>query len=447
MLHRFHTKIDTTRWMLGFSISVAGWLEFVGLRVLNPTNLSTMTTYTMAMLALGIGFVLVAWLLKTDKLSPSPIWLSPRLAAPVGLGLGLLAVLTLPVWAGILGLSIASYPVLYEWLRRVTSLHGARRRMFLIAWIGGFAVASALTIAAHWIGTVWAVAVGLGIANLIYLRIPDTIAAKRTITTIKVPKKILALAFELFFCYGIGASSTTLTGFRTSHPVPHPMLTGFLWLTALIAATATMPLLFHKKPRWLVYTGCSILVATLLIHLQESSMVAGPEQMMLLALGGGILCLWWLSIMFDFLRHGAAVLAVGLATVIMAMSGAWVVALLLPHIVQGGSVIASVIMAIVLILPLASTRSTVAGSASKKGGGPAIRVEAFYLEAKLTQQERKIVDLLLSGSNNQDILGQLYISINTLKTHLRNIYRKTDTSNRRELIGVIEQYHAYSSGE
>lgn len=65
--------------------------------------------------------------------------------------------------------------------------------------------------------------------------------------------------------------------------------------------------------------------------------------------------------------------------------------------------------------------------------------ENYFKDKQLTQQERRIVGLLLQGLNNQRIVAELYISINTLKTHLRNIYRKTETHNRHELVEAIRQ--------
>ncbi len=52
----------------------------------------------------------------------------------------------------------------------------------------------------------------------------------------------------------------------------------------------------------------------------------------------------------------------------------------------------------------------------------------------LTYREREIALLLLDGASNDDIVARLSISPNTLKTHLRHIYQKTETGNRRELI-------------
>jgi LuxR family maltose regulon positive regulatory protein len=48
----------------------------------------------------------------------------------------------------------------------------------------------------------------------------------------------------------------------------------------------------------------------------------------------------------------------------------------------------------------------------------------------LTDRELGILEYLPSRLTNTEIAGTLYISVNTLKTHLRNIYRKLDAADR-----------------
>ena len=60
------------------------------------------------------------------------------------------------------------------------------------------------------------------------------------------------------------------------------------------------------------------------------------------------------------------------------------------------------------------------------------------MEFNLTRQETEIALLLLKGAKDLNICSLLYISQNTLKYHLRNIYRKTGSSNRRELKNILD---------
>ena len=49
---------------------------------------------------------------------------------------------------------------------------------------------------------------------------------------------------------------------------------------------------------------------------------------------------------------------------------------------------------------------------------------------QLSPREREILDLLAVGASAPDIAGRLYLSTATVKTHLHNLYRKLDVSDR-----------------
>ena len=48
----------------------------------------------------------------------------------------------------------------------------------------------------------------------------------------------------------------------------------------------------------------------------------------------------------------------------------------------------------------------------------------------LTQRESEVLALIVSGRSNRAIAGQLTLSAETIKTHVRGIYRKLDVSDR-----------------
>lgn len=51
-------------------------------------------------------------------------------------------------------------------------------------------------------------------------------------------------------------------------------------------------------------------------------------------------------------------------------------------------------------------------------------------ESTLTLREREIMQLIVSGFDNQAIADKLYISPNTVKTHISNVYKKIAVTNR-----------------
>ena len=51
--------------------------------------------------------------------------------------------------------------------------------------------------------------------------------------------------------------------------------------------------------------------------------------------------------------------------------------------------------------------------------------------------EEKVLDLLIKDFTRQEIADKLFLSINTIKVHVRNIYKKTNM-NKQEL---KEFYH------
>jgi DNA-binding NarL/FixJ family response regulator len=55
----------------------------------------------------------------------------------------------------------------------------------------------------------------------------------------------------------------------------------------------------------------------------------------------------------------------------------------------------------------------------------------------LTVREKEVLQLILSGKSNREIAGTLYISENTVKTHIRNIFSKYDVSSRVELVSTL----------
>lgn len=78
-------------------------------------------------------------------------------------------------------------------------------------------------------------------------------------------------------------------------------------------------------------------------------------------------------------------------------------------------------------------------SLKKNKGLPTKEKINSRLENPLTHAEYQLLQLLLEGKKNQEISDELFLSINTVKTHLNNIYRKLDVHSKPHLINFIQE--------
>ncbi len=68
----------------------------------------------------------------------------------------------------------------------------------------------------------------------------------------------------------------------------------------------------------------------------------------------------------------------------------------------------------------------------------ALLTEDLYQRYGISPREQELVPLVLQGNSNQRIGEILFISLSTVKTHLRNIYSKFGVKNRYELIAFLQ---------
>jgi LuxR family maltose regulon positive regulatory protein len=57
----------------------------------------------------------------------------------------------------------------------------------------------------------------------------------------------------------------------------------------------------------------------------------------------------------------------------------------------------------------------------------------------LSQQELRVLRLLVAGLSNADISRELVVSTNTVKTHVKSIYRKLTVNSREEAREVARE--------
>ncbi|MBQ7707351.1 MAG: helix-turn-helix transcriptional regulator [Lachnospiraceae bacterium] len=76
------------------------------------------------------------------------------------------------------------------------------------------------------------------------------------------------------------------------------------------------------------------------------------------------------------------------------------------------------------------------GEAKGKG------IEDYCRNRQLSPREQEVFKLIAEGLSNTEVADRLFISENTVKFHMKNILRKTESKNRIELLGDYERYKA-----
>lgn len=93
-----------------------------------------------------------------------------------------------------------------------------------------------------------------------------------------------------------------------------------------------------------------------------------------------------------------------------------------------------------------AVREVAAGGSPMSGAIARRVVESFQapdpsteLRASLTEREGEILDLLIAGLRYREISEKLFISIETVRTHIRHIYEKLHVRSRGELTAKLLQ--------
>lgn len=68
---------------------------------------------------------------------------------------------------------------------------------------------------------------------------------------------------------------------------------------------------------------------------------------------------------------------------------------------------------------------------------PFSRINLLFQEGSLTRREMEIASLIRCGMDDQQIGARLFISIHTVKNHIKNVHQKLNVHNRGQLVAVL----------
>ncbi len=67
-------------------------------------------------------------------------------------------------------------------------------------------------------------------------------------------------------------------------------------------------------------------------------------------------------------------------------------------------------------------------------------LDAFFLKNEVTSKEKEVIVLIKEGFTNLKIAEKMSISVNTVKSHVSNVFEKIGVSSRMELIEKINKF-------
>ena len=75
-----------------------------------------------------------------------------------------------------------------------------------------------------------------------------------------------------------------------------------------------------------------------------------------------------------------------------------------------------------------------------KSGLPSLDLINKKAPVEITKSEFKVIALIWDGKTNGEIATELFISINTVKSHMNNIYSKLALKNKPQLIKYLRDF-------
>jgi DNA-binding CsgD family transcriptional regulator len=231
-------------------------------------------------------------------------------------------------------------------------------------------------------------------------------------------------------------------------------LVSWYWAVPYIVALAIMRNLPMKAKRSrILYIGMAMIMGAFISFMLLGRNPADYLIVDTLMLGAcGIFDLFWWSIlgeMLDYSDNSAQTFGIGLSANVFGVLCGGVLGMAVTSVRLPGAEVAVIALTVVcvtlVILPplnrqlvlLLKSHAYLAAYDNMSQSQQSDIVRQIKTLDPLTVREQEVLQLILSGKSNREIGRDLFISENTVKTHVRNIFSKYDVVSRAELISTL----------
>ena len=413
-----------------FTLAICGWLEGLIIETLR-LSFHSLGASGLLLGTLSLVFITLSLAFKLPAIRTRRRWIVYESLIWVATFSGLASYLSFTMfWASIE--VVAATPLVLFWLEFISRPMANRHKSYLMAWAGLTIMALLLVLLASAFGQHSRLVFELALAFPASLTVALHAPRSKTLGLRPIwPYRTLGAVAGLFFNLGLGASLARRSALIYGTAFPW-------WLAlslnlALLPTLMTMPVIIRRSPHLMAYLATILLTIVLLGFFKPEPLASVWALEFLLLIAVNLLVLWWFISLVEPLRRSPVGLALAMGATVAAIAIGWLIPATL------GSHYPWMLLAILMLMAVTPLTLEEKPNEAQTAAAHQKNLDQLFEGAKLTPQERRIVRLLLQGKSNQSITQELYVSINTLKTHLKNIYRKTETKNRRELIDLIGQ--------
>ena len=229
-------------------------------------------------------------------------------------------------------------------------------------------------------------------------------------------------------------------------------LVSWYWAVPYILALVILrSISLNRKRSSVLYVGMAMIMAAFIAFMLLGRKETDYLIVDTLMLGAcGIFDLFWWSILGEMLDHtnsSAKVFGIGLSANVLGVLCGGVLGMVVTSAGLPGAEIAVIALCVVCVstVPLLNRRlvlllkshTYLAAYDNMSQSQQTDIIHQIKTLDPLTVREKEVLQLILSGKSNREIAGALYISENTVKTHIRNIFSKYDVSSRVELVSTL----------
>ena len=260
----------------------------------------------------------------------------------------------------------------------------------------------------------------------------------------RVPWKPMAAISLAFFGYGATRANGVIGGFEVSSEF-HGALAGVPALASFVAIL--LAYLFYRKNAMLAFYLAFPLMAMASLLPASLDPFGGGTTFSVALVGAELVkYLVWFLLIDSFFKDGLSALLC-LALMRFAQWGGSCLGQIMTDVLPTSESVAiaillSLMAALLVIMGSPLSLKSPAVVEEDAVDALALRVKRVAVQCGLSPREQEVLAIWATGHTGAYIEKQLFISKNTVKTHLNHIYAKTKTANREELLELLESVDA-----